>query len=86
MSATMKIGDVVSVRRSILLKRGVRGVRRSQEAVKVARIIAFIDDVPGGVVLDIRIDGLCCWNVEDLWLVRSEDPSVAPKFARKIVR
>lgn len=33
---------------------------------KTARVVHYIEGVSGGVRLDDRLDGFCCWNKEDL--------------------
>jgi hypothetical protein len=55
------VGDTVKLKPGAAANR-IEGV----ETHRTAKIIHFLSDIPGGVVLDRRIGCIRFWNVEDL--------------------
>jgi hypothetical protein len=64
-----KIGDKVRLKRSVA-RHKIEGVTSYPDAT----IIAFLEDIDGGVALDRRIGCVRFWNVEDLEPVSEATP------------
>lgn len=58
----LKVGDIVKLKRGTVRFAPVTGIPNH----RTAKIEIFFADVAGGVMVDRRLGGSICWNVEDL--------------------